>query len=60
MSAYTDWAPKEFDEAAIEAKADGALTAAPAASNAEPQAVSQASSEGHQAQQGFVYDSSSG
>jgi hypothetical protein len=63
MSAYTDWAPKEFDESAIEARAEAPPNKASesAAGDGAQQSAGQSDEAGaSQAQSGFVYDSSSG
>lgn len=56
MSAYTDWAPKEFDESAV----NPASTAAAADSGQAQQALPDTPPAADQSASGFVYDSTSG
>lgn len=56
MSAYTDWAPKDIDEAALQA----ALSVNAADNSQAEQALPETSAAATEAASGFAYDSTSG
>lgn len=58
MSAYTDWAPKQFDESVLDPASSAAAPAA--ASDTAAQSQLDPSVTTDQAAAGFVYDSNSG